>query len=218
MSLPTVPTRIGLLLLAIIALSTTAAPASAETAVDPAPVVVVDLGAAPRGIGSASPEHRATQLFDPIVVTSAEAPEITVVRPMAEGTFRNTSLYGPRWGTFHTGTDMAASVGTPILAIADGTVVHAGGGEHGRSGQLVIIHHVIDGQDVWSWYGHMYSDGVHVSEGDTVTAGQVIAAVGSNGYSTGPHLHFEIHVGALEGHVDPLAFLSDAEAPFPAAA
>lgn len=148
MSLPTVPTRIGLLLLAIIALSTTAAPASAETVADPAPAVVVDLGAAPRGIGSASPEHRATQLFDPLVVTSAEAPEITVVRPMAEGTFRNTSLYGPRWGTFHTGTDMAASVGTPILAIADGTVVQAGGGEHGRSGQLVIIHHVIDGLDV----------------------------------------------------------------------
>ena len=140
-----------------------------------------------------------------------------VYRPMAEGTYRDTSPFGPRWGSFHYGTDMAASAGTPIFAIADGEVIYAGGGKDGRSGQLVIIHHVIDGQDVWSWYGHMYTSGVYVSAGDKVTAGQLIAGVGSNGNSTGPHLHFEIHTGEIGNHVDPLQFLADAGAPHPTA-
>ena len=139
-------------------------------------------------------------------------------RPMMQGTYRDTSVYGPRWGSYHYGTDMAAPVGTAIYAVAKGEVIYAGGGKEGRSGQLIIIHHVIDCQDVWSWYGHMYSDGVYVAEGETVTAGQLIAGVGSNGRSSGPHLHFEIHVGELENHRDPLAFLAGAEAPFPAAA
>ncbi|NCD19243.1 MAG: M23 family metallopeptidase [Actinobacteria bacterium] len=215
-------TKTGFFSLAILALTTTATatPASADTVVDPAPAVVVEFGNAAKAIGAPAPklEIEFADLFDTITVTSTEAPEITVVRPMAEGTYRNTSQYGPRWGSIHTGTDFAARVGTPIFAIADGTVVHAGGGKDGRSGQLVIIHHVIDGQDVWSWYGHMYSDGVYVAEGETVKAGQVIAGVGSNGRSSGPHLHFEIHVGELENHMDPLAFLAGAEAPFPAAA
>lgn len=136
-------------------------------------------------------------------------------RPMMQGTYRDTSFYGPRWGTFHPGTDMAAPLGTAIYAIADGEVVHAGGGRDGRSGQLVIIHHVIDGRDVWSWYGHMYTDGVHVSEGEKVEAGQLIAGIGNSGYSTGPHLHFEIHVGSFDNHVNPLTFLSDSGAVFP---
>ncbi|NLI18203.1 MAG: M23 family metallopeptidase [Actinomycetales bacterium] len=139
--------------------------------------------------------------------------ESVVYLPMVEGTYHNTSLYGPRWGSFHPGVDFAAPVGTPIHAIADGEVVWAGGGKEGRSGQLVIIHHVINGQDVWSWYGHMYTDGVHVAEGDRVRAGQLIAEVGNNGYSTGPHLHFEIHTGEMGNHVDPLTFLAGAGGP-----
>ncbi|NLI19031.1 MAG: M23 family metallopeptidase [Actinomycetales bacterium] len=138
-----------------------------------------------------------------------------VYRPMAAGTYRDTSLYGPRWGSFHMGTDMAAPVGTPIYAIADGEVVWAGGGKEGRSGQLVIIHHVINGQDVWSWYGHMYTNGVYVSAGERVSAGQVIAGVGDSGFSTGPHLHFEIHTGEYGNHVNPLSWLSGTDALFP---
>lgn len=138
-----------------------------------------------------------------------------VYRPMVQGTYRDTSLYGPRWGSYHYGTDMAAAAGTPIYAVAPGEVIYAGGGKEGRSGQLVIIHHVIDGQDVWSWYGHMYTDGVYVSAGDQVQAGELIAGVGSNGFSTGPHLHFEIHVGEYGNHVNPLTWLSEAGAVFP---
>lgn len=143
--------------------------------------------------------------------------ESVVYLPMVEGTYHNTSLYGPRWGSFHPGVDFAAPVGTPIHAIADGEVVWAGGGKEGRSGQLVIIHHVINGQDVWSWYGHMYTNGVYVSAGERVSAGQVIAGVGDSGFSTGPHLHFEIHTGELGNAVDPLQYLADGAAGFPTA-
>lgn len=135
-----------------------------------------------------------------------------VYRPLAPGTYRDTSQYGPRWGGMHEGTDMAAARGTSIFAVADGTVVHAGEGIEGRSGQLVIIESVVGGETVWTWYGHMYNDGVFVKEGDTVTAGQKIAGVGSNGNSTGPHLHFEVHTGTWENVVAPLAWLSQVNA------
>ena len=136
-------------------------------------------------------------------------------RPMMQGTYRDTSVYGPRWGSYHYGTDMAAPVGTAIYAVAKGEVIYAGGGKEGRSGQLVIIHHVIDGVDVYTWYGHMYSGGVYVSAGQKVEAGEMIAGVGNNGFSTGPHLHFEVHVGEYGNHVNPLTWLSDSGAVFP---
>lgn len=141
------------------------------------------------------------------------AEELT--RPMAAGTYRDTSLYGPRWGSFHNGTDMAAPVGTPLYAVASGEVVHAGEGIEGRSGNLVIIHSVVNGQDVWFWYGHMYDDGVYVTEGQQVHAGEVIGGVGNKGFSTGPHLHFEIHSGSWDNHVNPLTWLSNNGASFP---
>ncbi|MGM0385013.1 MAG: M23 family metallopeptidase [Actinomycetota bacterium] len=144
--------------------------------------------------------------------TERESP---VYRPMVQGTFRDTSFYGPRWGAFHSGTDMAAPLGTPIYAVAAGTVVHAGGGKDGRSGQLVIIQHVIDGKDVWTWYGHMYTNGVHVSAGERVEAGQMIASIGNNGYSTGPHLHFEVHTGEYGNDVNPLGWLAGVDAVYP---
>ncbi len=137
------------------------------------------------------------------------------IRPMAEGTYRDTSLFGPRWGAFHYGTDMAAPVGTPLYAVADGTVVHAGEGIEGRSGNLVIVEAEVDGVPTWFWYGHMYSQHVYVQEGDAVSAGQIIAGVGNRGFSTGPHLHFEIHTGEWDNAVDPLVWLDNHSAIFP---
>jgi len=215
-------TKTGILTIAasLIGFGSAAAPASAGLPAELDQTAVVETADIPaaKAIGVLSPEHKLAEFSLPVIVATSEAAvETPVIRPMAEGTYRDTSLYGPRWGSVHTGTDMAASVGTPIYAIADGEVVWAGGGKDGRSGQLVIIHHVIDGQDVWSWYGHMYTNEVYVSEGDKVTAGQLIAGVGSNGNSTGPHLHFEIHTGEIGNHVDPLQFLADAGAPHPTA-
>src|SRR5690606_34064602 len=73
-------------------------------------------------------------------------------------------------------------------------VVYTGPGRLGRSSELVIIEHEVAGHTFYSWYVHMYPDGVFVEPGQRVRAGEVIAEVGNNGNSTGPHLHFEIHV------------------------
>ena len=85
----------------------------------------------------------------------------------------------------HMGMDIAAPNGTPIKAAADGTVKFAG--TMGGYGNLVIISH---GNGVETYYGHCSK--IYVTKGQEVTAGDEIAAVGSTGYSTGNHLHFEI--------------------------
>ncbi len=150
-------------------------------------------------------------------VAAAAQDEPEVVMPLAAGSYRNTSQYGPRTdpisgaSAMHTGTDFSAPLGTPIHAVADGVVTHAGPGIDGRSSELVIVEHEIDSAVVESWYVHMYSQDVHVTEGQQVEAGDVIAAVGNNGYSTGPHLHFEIHLGGEET-TEPLAWLEQAGA------
>ncbi|WP_194165020.1 M23 family metallopeptidase [Pseudactinotalea sp. HY160] len=115
--------------------------------------------------------------------------------------------------SFHAGLDMAAPLGTPVQAVADGKVVYVGPGFAGRSSQVVIVEHAVAGRVFTSWYVHMYASGVYVGLGETVMAGQVIAGVGSNGRSTGPHLHLEIHDGVSgtdTGGVvgDPLGYLA----------
>lgn len=132
--------------------------------------------------------------------TGVTLPEtLRVVFPLPTGTYTNTDSYG--WRTdpysgarkFHAGSDLAAPLGTPILAIADGIVSFAG--RRGTYGGLITIEHTVSGQRVTSYYAHLYDNGIHVAVGDTVTAGQHIGDVGSAGKSTGPHLHVEIHPG-----------------------
>ena len=136
-----------------------------------------------------------------------------VVFPLPAGTWTRSSPFG--WRTdpitgqraFHAGSDFAAPDGTPILAAADGVVTFAG--PSGGYGNLIIIEHTVDGQPVASEYGHMWDNGIHVTVGQTVAAGQHIGDVGSNGRSTGPHLHFEIHPGgANQPPVDADAWLT----------
>lgn len=129
-----------------------------------------------------------------------DVPETTaLVFPLPNGTWVNTSDYGwredPFTGerAFHAGTDWAADGGTPILAMADGVVSFAG--HLGGYGNLIVIEHTIDGERIASAYAHMWDDGVLVGVGDRVVAGQHIGNVGSNGKSTGAHLHFEIRPG-----------------------
>lgn len=122
-----------------------------------------------------------------------------IVSPLPEGTYTSTDSFGPRIDPytgvqrFHAGSDLAAPLGTPILAIADGVVMFAG--QRGTYGGLIIVEHTIGGERVASYYAHMYDQGIHVTEGDTVAAGQHIGDVGSAGKSTGAHLHLEIHPG-----------------------
>ena len=92
---------------------------------------------------------------------------------------------------FHSGLDIAAPMGTPIKASNSGKVIMAGW--YGGYGKVVIIDHgVVRGQPITTLYGHMSS--INVSQGQKVSQGQVIGRVGSTGYSTGPHCHFEVRV------------------------
>jgi murein DD-endopeptidase MepM/ murein hydrolase activator NlpD len=110
-----------------------------------------------------------------------------------------TSPFGWRWGRMHEGIDIGASSGTPIVAAAAGTVIHAGW--LGGYGNLVVIDH---GGGVATAYGHQSS--IAAGYGATVAQGQLIGYVGSTGHSTGPHLHFEVRVNGVPQ--DPLGYLS----------
>ena len=139
-----------------------------------------------------------------------------VVPPMGEenGAWRVSSGYGSRWGAFHAGLDFAAPLGTPIYAVADATVVQ---GKDRAAGS-------VSGFGNWVWldaqstlgkdfiYGHMRWADIYVKRGDRVKAGDLIARVGSEGGSTGPHLHFEVwsSPGRTGGrHEDPAPWLKE---------
>jgi len=107
--------------------------------------------------------------------------------PLAEEG-RISSPYGPRWGGFHYGLDIAVPAGTHILAAADGRVVAAEW--KGSYGLTVRLDH---GNGYETVYAH--ASQLEVGTGEMVLAGQPIARVGTTGRSTGPHLHFEVRVG-----------------------
>ncbi|MEB3269875.1 MAG: peptidoglycan DD-metalloendopeptidase family protein [Leptolyngbya sp.] len=111
-----------------------------------------------------------------------------------------TSGYGWRWGRMHQGIDIAGPVGTPILAAAPGVVVRSGWNSGGY-GNLVDIRHP-DG----SMTRYAHNSRLLVEVGQQVRGGQQIAEMGSTGFSTGPHLHFEIHLPD-QGVVNPVAYL-----------
>ena len=98
----------------------------------------------------------------------------------------------------HTGLDIAVSSGTPIKVVSSGKVTYAG--YQGSYGNLVKVEH---GQGVETWYAHTKE--MYVTEGQEVKAGDVIAAVGSTGNSTGPHLHFEIRINGE--HINPQNYI-----------
>lgn len=119
---------------------------------------------------------------------------------------RITSNYGyrlhPIYKTYklHSGIDIGASSGSSIVAAESGTVLLASYGYNGGYGNYIIINH---GNGLTTRYAHCSS--LSVSVGQSVTKGQVIAAVGSTGDSTGPHLHFEVRLNGTS--YDPLNYL-----------
>lgn len=112
-----------------------------------------------------------------------------------------SSGYGLRWNgaEFHQGIDIAAEMGTPIVATADGVVTIAGWNAGGY-GNMVDIDH---GSGVSTRYGH--ASAVVVTAGQRVRRGQIIAYVGSTGHSTGPHLHYEVRLSGQP--VNPASYL-----------
>ena len=117
-----------------------------------------------------------------------------------------SSYYGWRFNNtdYHTGVDFPAPANTPIRASASGTVIYvrtgAGYGRNWGYGNYLIVDH---GGGFSTLYAHCTS--IPVSVGDTVTKGQTIAYVGTTGWSTGYHLHFEIRRNGA--HTNPLNYL-----------
>lgn len=146
---------------------------------------------------------------------AAVAPRELYVMPVALGTYRITSRYGWRDNPvgpgrdYHAGVDFAAPRGTPVYAVADGTVTYVGPGKAGRSGMLIILEHKIKDRTIFTWYNHEDPTGLYVEVGQQVKAGEIIAGVGNYGRSTGPHLHFEVHTDANLTTTEPLAWLKE---------
>ncbi len=125
--------------------------------------------------------------------------------PMVQGVgWRVHPVYGYR--SCHTGIDLSASTGTPILAARSGTVVWTKSELDGPYGNNTLIDH---GDGLSTFYAHQ--SGFNVSPGQHVHTGDVIGYVGETGYATGPHLHFEVHINGVP--YDPMGWFGGTKTP-----
>lgn len=99
-----------------------------------------------------------------------------------------TSDYGERWESFHKGMDIAGNVGDDVMVAIDGEVTYAQYNDGGY-GNLIMVSH---DDNMITYYAHLSE--FNVSVGDKVSKGDLIGKVGNTGFSTGPHLHFELRV------------------------
>jgi murein DD-endopeptidase MepM/ murein hydrolase activator NlpD len=150
--------------------------------------------------------------------TAAVAPTGTIVNtgagdirwPVA-GSIRVSSPFGPRLApcaacsSIHQGADITPGAGTPIGAVAAGTVRISG--THPEYGQYVIIDHQIDGQTISTLYAHMIFGSSPLHAGQSVAVGQLVGLVGNTGASTGAHLHLQVMLGSSTP-IDPIAWLT----------
>jgi murein DD-endopeptidase MepM/ murein hydrolase activator NlpD len=211
--------------------ATLAIPAPAKLAVTPAPAAIAkgvrvnpEFKAAPvaQSVAPAKPANRlvasaslGSQAYEPLVqtllgkVVSPELPGLNSDSLLPDGAMTGfiwpskgqfTSGYGWRWGRMHKGIDIAADEGTPIHAAAGGVVTYSAWNDGGY-GNLIEITHP-DG--TITLYAH--NSRLLVREGQRVRQGQQISEMGNTGFSTGPHLHFEIRRPG-QGAVNPVAYL-----------
>lgn len=146
--------------------------------------------------------------------------------PVPEGTGAPTSEFASPERPEHVGTDFAVPVGTPVSSVSEGTVLRTattgeGGALDHHTGKGVVVDHgVINGDRMYSYYGHL--DEVQVEPGDTVEAGTQIGKsgnTGNTGNSTGPHLHLGVFMNSKDpngaiwnadsgvGFIDPVDWL-----------
>ncbi len=128
----------------------------------------------------------ADELLKAVKATPASSAASGKVFPIAGFTVANiNSAYGMRDGRMHYGVDLAAALGVPILATQAGMVMVAQMGSNACGGQVEVQHSDGNGERI------CHASEILVQAGEPISAGQVIAKVGSTGRSTGPHLHFE---------------------------
>lgn len=144
-----------------------------------------------------------TQLAKKAEVQSKNLEKNAWQLPLSAGSYRLTATFGQSsglWSRTHTGLDFAAPSGTPIYAVANGTISETSyAGAYGNRTVMTLD----DGTELW--YCHQTS--FAASEGETVAAGELIGYVGSTGNSTGPHMHLEVRPGAGDP-VDPFTALT----------
>lgn len=146
------------------------------------------------------------------LATYVNNPNGTIQYPF-KTTVRISDLFGFRvapcaWcSSDHKGVDFDAGLGAPIQIIADGVVTDVHEADDGGLGYYVTVDHDINGLKFQSLYSHLLPGTIQVKLGDQVKVTQIVAQVGNTGTSTGPHLHFEIHVN--KEPVDPLAWLKE---------
>jgi len=110
-----------------------------------------------------------------------------------------SSRFGARWGRRHNGLDIANDIGTPVEAADGGEVTYAG--YNGDFGNLIIVNH---NNGYETYYAHLNT--MDVAVGQKIIQGQKIGEVGNTGYSTGPHLHFEVRKNGIP--MDPSKYLN----------
>ena len=184
-------------------------PTTGTAGVQPLPAHVLGVRRATLPASGSNPAPPSGGVCGPAVPTPTVDGSGPLLIPLAAGSYRLSAGFGDSSGLWssgeHTGQDLAAPIGTPVVAAAAGTVTV----EHpGWAGNLVRIDH---GGGVETWYAHLSR--VDVTDGQTVAAGDPVGLVGDLGNTTGPHLHFEVR---LDGYpVDPTQVLDLPEAPRP---
>ena len=139
-------------------------------------------------------------------VTVAQGWAQQMARPVPgriSGRFGSQRIYRGEPGSYHSGLDLAAATGTPILAPADGVVILAAAAPFTLEGKLLMVDH---GMGLSSAFLHCSAH--RVAEGQPVRQGQPIAEVGMTGRATGPHLHWGLRWH--DSRLDPLLFLPEA--------
>lgn len=192
------PALLALTVTAALAGLAVSAPAAVQGSPTAVPSAAADLVAA-RAVPARASRDRdrpAEQPPSPAAPPADEPAPPVAARP---GDGALTSTFGPRWGRAHSGIDLAAGIGAPVRAAADGTVSSAGA--EGGYGTTVRVQHADDTETV---YAHLSS--AMVEPGALVVAGQDVGREGNTGRSTGPHLHFEVRVTGVP--VDPVAWLA----------
>jgi murein DD-endopeptidase MepM/ murein hydrolase activator NlpD len=147
-------------------------------------------------LNSVDQANRAEDRYGPAVSVGSDEPDVWLLPLKAK--FEITTLFEMRWGTMHFGVDLAAPYGTPFYAAHAGVVKLATW--NGGYGNCIEID---NGNGIITIYGH--ASALLVVQGQQVKAGQQIGNVGSTGFSTGDHLHFEITVNG--GEYDPIKFM-----------